>query len=206
MLFDSDENPSDILYDNTNYSHKIGQFEGSIIIKLLGKKHKLVFSNKVEIDEEIIHISGLHLGVIHGKAFSRAEEEEMIPLKIIDFIISLPEKIQSDFDHARFSAIYPNIIRFLNTACLFYQSSEKRIDHLDFMKGEILNRPVALTKKGGVLIGDRLVIDEERRFVFYDTIVIQRNINGEIKIDYENFTNYMKSEITFVLLLGIENF
>ena len=105
-----------------------------------------------------------------------SKEKDLIitDLAQIDFCVELAPALVQQFDKARFSAFYPNIVRFLHTACVYLSNTEYpslEINHLNFVAGEILNRPVAITNNGGIIIGDRLVVDENLNLIFYNTIL-----------------------------------
>ncbi len=183
-----------------------GKFTGGFITKLHNKPGILIFSDNLEIRENEVRIKGLHIGIRNGASFSEERISEIHGIHKVDYCVQLDQEIVSEFDAARFSASYPNIIRFLKTTCLFFDSKEKEINHLDFITGEILNRPVAITHNNGVIIGDRLVVDDNQQLIFYDAILIGRDAKKQIKMNYEDFIMIPLTSFRYILLLGEENF
>jgi len=170
---ETEENPDPIIiYDKyANVLHP-GEYTGGIIIKLQNQVVKMIFSDHVVINEFFLDISGLAVGLRQGRAFSTEQKLHLNSFNDIIYIVRLTPEIIKEFDSARFSAIYPNIVRLLHTAVLYHNPGSKLIDHLDFVAGEILHRPVAILKNHGIIIGDRLVGDEDMHLVFYDCIII----------------------------------
>ncbi len=148
----------------------------------------------------------MHIGFRNGKTYSEDRTSTLNDVAGIDYCIQLEQEIISEFDDARFSASYPNIIRFLKTSCLFLDTDYRQINHLDFVSGEILNRPVAITHNNGVIIGDRLVVDEMKHLIFYDAILIGRDAKKVIQMTYEHFIMIPLSSLRYIVLLGAENF
>jgi len=185
-----------------------GEISGSIIAKVKPRRNYVIFSDKISISPSEIHISGLHVGIRDNKPFTQNRESHFINnLDEIDYVVKLPFDIVRQFDEARFSANYPNIIRFLTSKVLYSDLSENNINLLRFFAGEILNRPIALRKDFGVVISDRVVIDEiEAIPIFYDAIVIQRDENEQLHITYEPLTRYPIDQLSYIILLGVENF
>jgi hypothetical protein len=195
-----------LIVDKLTDTFIVGQYSGGYITKLTGNSDALVFSDNLDITETEIKISGLHVGFKNGKAYSHEETSVINDFGYIDYIIKLDSETISEFDAARFSASYPNIIRFLKTSCVFLDTDYRQINHLDFVAGEILNRPVAVTHNNGIIIGDRLVVDENKHLIFYDAILIGRDFNKKIQMTYEHFIMIPLSSLRYIVLLGAENF
>lgn len=212
-----------VIYDKYANILIPGEYNGGIIIKLQNQVVKMIFSDHVVINEGSLEISGLAVGLRQGKAFSTEQRLHLNSFNDIIYIVRLPPEIIKEFDNARFSAIYPNIVRLLHTAVLYHNQSYKTIDHLDFVAGEILHRPVAILKNHGIIIGDRLVGDEDMHLVFYDCIIIGgvpfqssnqdnsdemgiRPKESNILISYEHFMMFPIEQIETIFLLGTENF
>lgn len=219
-MIESEEIPEPtVIFDKSIGICHPGEYNGGIILKLQHPTVKLIFSDHITLSESSIDVSGLAVGITHGKAFSTEQNLHLDSLNDIVYIVKLEQEIVKEFDNARFSAIYPNIVRFLHTAILYHNSREPKIDHLDFVAGEILHRPVALLKNHGVIIGDRLVGDEDFQLVFYDCIIIggiPSNLQelgvplpineSSIMISYEHFMMFPIEQIESIFLLGTENF
>ena len=78
---------------------------------------------------------------------------------------------------------------------------------MEFVQNEILSRPVALLRNGGIIVADRLVIDEKDCTPnFYDGLFIQRDENQTLQLSYEAIMSYQMDEFQFILILGAENF
>lgn len=203
--FETDNN-SNIMIDRFNDIQAQGIFKGGFITKLTGSTDTLIFSDNLSSEDGQIKITGMHIGFRNGKAYSEDRTSTINDVNGIDYSIQLEQEIISEFDEARFSASYPNIIRFLKTSCMFLDTDYKQINHLDFVSGEILNRPVAITHNNGVIIGDRLVVDEMNHLIFYDAILIGRDAKKTIQMTYEHFIMIPLSSLRYIVLLGAENF
>ena len=199
-----------VIYDSKNNIEFFGEYKGSFIIKLHGDKdtsETIIFSDNVVFSSEGISVKGLHIGVMNNSAFSQNLHSKIAEYRgEVDYVVQLNPEIVKEFDAARFSAIYPNIIRFLHTTCLYTATQFGAINHLTFVKGEIMNRPVGITKNGGIIIGDRVVIDDQLQPIFYDSILINRDENEEITVAYDPFGMISMSYFRFLVLLGAENF
>lgn len=196
-----------VVLDSRADTKNFGEYSGAIITKFKGQTPEIIFSDNLKLREDLFETRGLLVGVKEGKGFSH--DQGLISensIQNIDYIIRIPESIVKEFDDARFSTSFPNIVRFLHTACLFMHHYEYLTNHLEFVQGEILNRPLVLNKDGSVYIADRLVISENNEPILYDSIVISRNENSPIEIYYEPFISVILDDITFILLLGAENF
>lgn len=161
-----------VIYDKYAKISHPGEYKGGLIIKLQNQIVKMIFSDHVILTENSIDISGLAVGIRNGRGFSSEQNLHLNSFNDIIYIVRLEPEIIKEFDNARFSAIYPNIVRLMHTALLYHKSGYRIIDHLDFVAGEILHRPVAILKNHGLIIGDRLVGDEDMHLVFYDCIII----------------------------------
>ncbi len=222
--------PTIIFDKSTNVCHP-GEYNGGIILKLQHPTVKMIFSDHIVLTDHSIDVQGLAVGTAKGKAFSTEQNLHLNSLGDIIFIVRLDPEIVKEFDSARFSAQYPSIVRFLQTTILYLSSPERKIDHLDFVAGEILHRPVALLKNHGLIIGDRLVGEEEItpgdklggkeefNLVFYDCIIIGgiprglRESDNEMEpsesnilVSYEHFMMFPLDQIEMIFLLGTENF
>jgi hypothetical protein len=200
------ESPPTIIYDIINNIVIEGKFAKAMIVKTKPPTNMLIFSDNLEISRDRFYVKGLHVGVIDGKAISEEKETVLMgDLSKIDFCVLLSKDVVGEFDAGRFSTNYPNIIRFLHTACLYNNKDNQKIDHIQFVAGEILNKPVAVGKNIAI-VGDRVVIDENREPTFYDCIIIKRDETNCINLTFEPFYNLTLAELDYILLLGVENF
>ncbi len=195
-----------VIIDKNQNLKKFGEYSGGILTKLVGSTNSLIFSEKLMLSEDPpnLVLNGLHVWFENGKIHSKERESIIKDFDEIDYCIQIKPELVKEFDSARFSAHYPHIVRFLTTACL-YLDAEFKIDHLEFVSGEILNRPVGIGHDNGIILGDRLVIDEGR-LIFYDCILIGRGENQEISQSYEHFLTIPLEFLSSLILLGNENF
>ena len=170
----------------------------------------------------------LEFGVYSGDTINHIAKQ--LPNRKVhgfDSFEGLPENWKAGFDKGRFAATFPNLIRFLHTACVYLETeksdvnvpppaipfeepilnSNMVVNHLNFVKGEILSRPVAVTHNNGVIIGDRLVVGDDLQLIFYDAIVINREKeNQKLFTVYEDFMTLNRRDVCYLVLLGTENF
>ncbi|MHA1475341.1 MAG: hypothetical protein ACTSQ5_09150 [Promethearchaeota archaeon] len=197
-----------VIIDKNQNLKRFGEYSGGIITKLIGSTNSLIFSEKLILSEDPQQLiaNGLHVRFKHGKIDSNEYESVITDFDKIDFCIQLKPELIREFDSARFLAHYPHIVRFLHTACLYLDADSYKIDHLEFVSGEILNRPVGVGHDNGIILGDRLVIDDNRRLIFYDCILIGRGVNGCINQSYEHFLTIPLKFLSSLILLGNEVF
>jgi hypothetical protein len=71
----------------------------------------------------------------------------------------------------------------------------------------MLRNPVALVGNG-VIVADRVVIDERIDPVFYDCLIVGRDENNDLSVSFEPYTNVKKSltdvNLKYIIILGIE--
>jgi hypothetical protein len=113
----------------------------------------------------------------------------------------VPENIMEQFNKEQFP--FPFTISLCHTAGLYLNSDNGEVDHLDFFKNEILKNPVSLIEKG-IIMADKVVINEKGDPVFYDCIIVGRDEAEEIKASYEFFVNIDDKNVSFIIILGIE--
>jgi len=195
-----------VIIDKNQNVRRYGVYSGGILTKLVGSTKSLIFSEKLILSEDTpkLIVNGLHVWFNNGKIYSKEKESIITDFDEIDYCIQLKPELVKEFDQARFSAHYPHIVRFLHTACLFLDADSNKIDHLEFVSGEILNRPVGITHDNGIILSDRLVIDD-RRLIFYDCILIKREKNRVFQ-SYEHFLTIPIKFLSSLILLGNENF
>ena len=198
-----------VIIDKNQNLKRFGEYSGGILTKLIGSTKSLIFSEKLTLSEDPLNlnvkIQGLHVFFENGLIQSKEKESIITDINEIDYCIQLKPELVQEFDSQRFSAHYPHIVRFLHTACLYLDADSYKIDHLQFVSGEILNRPVGIGHDNGIILGDRLVIDD-RRLIFYDCILIGRDENGDISQSYEHFLTIPLKFLASLMLLGNENF
>lgn len=201
-----------ILYDLVKGIKKEGEFVGSIITRCNDDKDSIIFSDNLKISnsEGIFISNGFKVGfeLIYNKisAFSRKIDELSIKdTSSIEYIILIPEDVMQVYDEGQFSDAFPYTLNKLNTAVLYLDDSEYGINHLDFFKEEMLRNPVALVGNG-ILLADRVVIDERSDPVFYDCLIVGRDENSNLSVSYEPITTVKKSltNVKWIIILGIE--
>ncbi len=197
-----------ILYDSLKNRKVIGEFTGSIISKC---HDKIIFSDNLKIfDSEGISISqGLIVGFEDNDnkkiAFSKTSDFNWSDLKLspLEYSILIPENTMERYDKEQFSDDFPYTINLLHTAGLHLNDPEFQINHLDFFKDEILKNPVALITNG-IIVADRVVIDQNGDPVFYDCLIIGRDENDELNVSYESFINVDDKVVKYIIILGVE--
>ncbi|MFW9896763.1 MAG: hypothetical protein ACFFD7_13240 [Candidatus Thorarchaeota archaeon] len=201
-----DESTDYVLYDVLKNRISYGAFTGSIISKC---QDKIIFSDNFTISNSgIISISqGLMVGFEKEdkkpSAFSKKsdfmwESFEDTPL---EYAILISENIMEQYNKEQFS--FPFTISLCHTAGLYLKNARVKIDHLDFFKDEILKNPVSLIEKG-IIMADKVVINEKGDPVFYDCIIVGRDDQDEIKASYELFVNVDDRDVLYIIILGIE--
>ena len=107
------------------------------------------------------------------------------------------------YNREQFTDDFPFTINLLHTAGLYLNHADVEINHLDFFKNEILKNPVSLIENG-IIMADRVVINEIGDPVFYDSIIVGRDDKDEIKVSYETFVNVDDKNVLYIIILGIE--
>ena len=197
-----------VLYDSLNNKISKGKFTGSIISKC---KDKIIFSDNITISNsnEISISQGLIVGFKEKNekitAFSKKSDLiwrnlEEIPL---EYSVLISENIVERYNQEQFTDDFPFTISLLHTAGLYLNNSKSHINHLDFFKEEILKNPVSLIENG-IIMADRVVINEMGDAVFYDSIIVGRDDKDEIKVSYETFVNVDDKNVLYIIILGIE--
>lgn len=198
-----------ILYDSINEIKIIGEFTGSIISKY---EDSIIFSDNIKItDSEGINISqGLLVGFedISEKmiAYSRKSDFswENLEDSALEYCVLMPNDIMELYSEGQFSDAFPFTITLLHTAGLYLNDYKQGINHLDFFKGEILKNPVALIRNG-MLVADRVVINDKGDPVFYDCLIVGRDQKEDLNISFEPLANVDDRVVEFVIILGIES-
>ena len=201
-----------IIYDSLKHIHLNGDFQGSIITRCKDDNNSIIFSDNLKIsDSEGIFINdGLRIGfeLIHDKklAFSRKIEAQWYEdFESIEYSILISEDLMQIYDEGQFSDAYPYTLNKLNTAALYLDDFEYGINHLEFFREEMLKNPVSLVGNG-VIIADRVVIDERIDPVFYDCLIVGRDKNEDLLVSFEPYMNVKKSltDVKYIIILGIE--
>jgi hypothetical protein len=82
------------------------------------------------------------------------------------------------------------------------------VNHLDFVKGEILSHPIALLHHNGILVGDRAVIDDQGYPVIYNAFLVQRSESSRpeeiLSITYEPIIRMNIHFFKWIIILGAE--
>ena len=201
-----------ILYDSVKGIKKEGEFVGSIITRCNDDKDSIIFSDNLKIsNSEGIFISngfkvGFELNYNKMTAFSRKIDELKIKdTSSIEYSILIPEDVMQVYDEGQFSDAFPYTLNKLNTAALYLDDYEYGINHLNFFKEEMLRNPVAIVGNG-IILADRVVIDERSDPVFYDCLIVGRDENSNLSVSYEPITTVKKSltNVKWIIILGIE--
>jgi hypothetical protein len=201
-----------ILFDSVKGIQVEGEFEGSIITRCKDDNDSIIFSDKLKISksEGIFIADGFRVGfeLNYNKkfAFSRKIEAQWYEdFESIEYSILISEDIMNFYDQGQFSDAFPYTLNKLNTAALYLDDHKYGINHLDFFKGEILKNPVAVVGNG-VIVADRVVIDERTDSVFYDCLIVGRDEKEELSVSFEPYMNVKKSltDVKYIIILGIE--
>ncbi len=196
-----------ILYDSFKDIKSNGEFTGSIISKF---QDKIIFSDNIKISdsEGIIITEGLIIGfekkgnnidpISRNSDFKWNLNE--IPL---EYSVKIPEDTMEQYDQGQFSNDFPFTINLLHTAGLLLNDLNFGVNHLNFFKGEILKNPVSMIRNG-IIVADRVVIDDNGNPVFYDCLIVGRDKDDELNISYEPIVNVDDKVIVYIIILGIE--
>ncbi len=197
-----------VLYDSLNNKLSNGKFTGSIISKC---KDKIIFSDNITISNsnEISISQGLIVGFEEEDekitAFSKKSDFLWKNLEETPFEYSvlISENTVEQYNQEQFTDDFPFTINLLHTAGLYLNDAEFKVNHLDFFKDEILKNPVSLIENG-IIMADRVVINEMGDAVFYDCIIVGRDEINMIKVSYETFVNVDDKNVLYIIILGIE--
>ena len=197
-----------VLYDSLNRKISYGTYTGSIISKC---EDKIIFSDNMTISnsDEISISQGLVIGFDEANektnAFSRKSNFAWKNLEesSLEYSVLISESIVDQYNREQFTDDFPFTINLLHTAGLYLNHADVEINHLDFFKNEILKNPVSLIENG-IIMADRVVINEMGDPVFYDSIIVGRDDKDEIKVSYETFVNVDDKNVLYIIILGIE--
>ena len=201
-----------ILFDSVKGIQLDGVFEGSIITRCKDDNDSIIFSDNLKIsNSEGIFITdgfrvGFELNYNKRVAFSRKVEAQWYEdYESIEYSILISEDIMQIYDEGQFSDAFPYTLNKLNTAALYLDDFKYGINHLEFFKEEMLRNPVGLVGNG-VIVADRVVIDERGDPVFYDCIIAGRDGNEDLSVSFEPYMNVKKSltDVKYIIILGIE--
>ena len=201
-----------ILYDSVKGIQLEGTFEGSIITRCKDDNDSIIFSDNLKIanSEGIFIADGFRVGfeLNYNKkiAFSRKIEAQWYEdFESIEYSILLSEDIMHIYDEGQFSDAFPYTLNKLNTAALYLDDYQYGINHLEFFKEEMLRNPVALVGNG-VIVADRVVIDERIDPVFYDCLIVGRDEKEDLSVSFEPYMNVKQSltDVKYIIILGIE--
>ena len=197
-----------VLYDSLNKKISHGTYTGSIISKC---EDKIIFSDNMTISnsDEISISQGLVIGFDENNekttAFSRKSDFTWRNLgeSSLEYSVLISDNIVDQYNREQFTDDFPFTINLLHTAGLYLNHADVEINHLDFFKNEILKNPVSLIENG-IIMADRVVINEMGDPVFYDSIIVGRDDKDEIKVSYETFVNVDDKNVLYIIILGIE--
>lgn len=205
---DMRDQPSNLLFDSRLNISQTGTHIGSIITILDDNAQSMIFSDKIDIMDDKIVLEGLKVGVKEKAAlcykgkFTCKKKDIIFSVKIDDYIVE-------QFENERFNASFPYMISVLNTHLLFRNSEETKVNHLDFVQGEILNHPIGLLFNNSIIVGDRLVVDNLKYPVFYDAFLVSRKAYDAqpselIEVSYEPIRRLDINFIKYIIILGVE--
>jgi hypothetical protein len=197
-----------VLYDSLNKKILYGTYTGSIISKC---EDKIIFSDNMTISnsDEISISQGLVIGFeeINKKttAFSKKSDFTWINSEesSLEYSVLISENTVDQYNREQFTDDFPFTINLLHTAGLYLNYVDLEINHLDFFKNEILKNPISLIENG-IIMADRVVINEMGDPVFYDSIIVGRDDKDEIKVSYETFVSVDDKNVLYIIILGIE--
>ena len=201
-----------IIYDSVKGINLEGEFQGSIITRCKDDNNSNIFSDNVKIynSEGIFINNGLRVGfeLNYDKkiAFSRKIEAQWYEdFQSIEYSILISEDLMQVYDEGQFSDAFPYTLNKLNTAALYLDDYKYGINHLEFFREEMLRNPVSLVGNG-VILADRVVIDERIDPVFYDCLIVGRDENENLLVSFEPYMNVKKSltDVKYIIILGIE--
>ncbi len=199
-----------VLYDLIQGIIIEGEYLGSIITKYKDDRKSVIFSDQVKIskDNGLFFEKGLTIGfeILNHKssAFSRKLDNFTISdLSTIEYCVRIPDDIMFLYDEGQFSDTFPFTINLLHTSGLYLDDYKYGINHFDFFHGEILNNPISLINNG-IILADRVVIDDQGDPVFYDCLIVGRDEKENLKVSYEPLTNVDDKAVEFIIILGIE--
>jgi hypothetical protein len=197
-----------VLYDSFSKKISNGKYSGSIISKC---EDKIIFSDNMTISNsnQISISQGLIIGFdeVNEKitAFSRKSDFIWRNLEdsSLEYSVLISENTVDQYNREQFTDDFPFTINLLHTAGLYLNQADLEINHLDFFKDEILRNPVSLIENG-IIMADRVVINDMGDPVFYDCIIVGRDEKDEIKVSYETFVNVDDKNVLYIVILGIE--
>jgi hypothetical protein len=201
-----------ILFDSVKGIQLEGEFEGSIITRCKDDNNSIIFSDNLKISnsEGIFIVNGFRVGfeLDYNKksAFSRKIEAQWYEdFESIEYSILISEDIMQIYGEGQFSDAFPYTLNKLNTAALYLDDYRYGINHLEFFKGEMLRNSITLVGDG-VIVADRVVIDERIDPVFYDCLIVGRDENEDLSVSFEPYMNVKKSltNVKYIIILGIE--
>ncbi|NVM35799.1 MAG: hypothetical protein HWN81_09400 [Candidatus Lokiarchaeota archaeon] len=196
-----------VLFDSLKDIKINGEFTGSIISKYWDK---IIFSDNIKISdsEGIIISDGLITGFekLGNKVHPFSKKMDFkwnLTETPLEYSVCIPEDTMEQYDQGQFSNEFPYTINLLHTAGLLLNDLKSGLNHLDFFKGEILKNPIAMIRNG-IIVADRVVIDDNGDPVFYDCLIVGRDKNEDINISYEPIINVDDRVVEYIIILGIE--
>ncbi len=208
FLVESSQNTT-VLFDTQAGIYKEGKFVGAIIIRTNDTYSSLIVSDNAVLESgEVTIKGGLIIGFEGKDAFSR-ELDLTTPLleknpHKIEYIVLVGDDIIQQFDEGSFSHAFPYTISFLHTAGITHISPQNPVDHLEFVRGEILARPIArFIKDDMVTFADRLVIDQNGDPVFYDSFTVKRD-GSQLTVEYDPIFAINDVYLKYLLVIGSE--
>jgi hypothetical protein len=201
------EETEDFIIDNKRGILRKGTFAGAVIIRPNNPFESLIMADNLTLGDTLQVNGGLLVGVRGVEAFSREVNfEASPPFQTVDYAVQINPEIMDSFDQGSLASSFPFTISFLHTALLWYQApDDNSINHLDFVRGEILARPVACDIEGGIIVGDRLVINQSGDPIFYNAFSVSRSESSNTEVYYEPMLSVGERFLKFIVILGSEN-
>jgi len=202
-----------ILIDKINDIETYGEFYGPIVSKLKDKHDSIILSSNIKISKEsgIQIVQGIQIGIKEftdtKTAFCRKVKKLFLEESIIEFIFEIPNYSMEELERTQIEMVkFPFCLTFLYTSLLFYNDYKACINHLDFMKEEIIDNPIALTRNG-IIIADRIVISGimSSTLTFYNAVIIGRNEDDALNLSYELLISIETSMIRHIIIVGRED-
>ena len=203
-----------VIFDRLYGKKSFGKYTQSIIVKFSNTYPGILFGDKLNFEKDdetgdfAMELSGLRIFFekinTHSKSVTMTLDKAKI-MEQIDYAVLLGDDIVEGYDAGRFGS-FMTTIRFAKTQGLFYEMDDGKCDHRTFVSGEILNRAAAVMKNSGIIIADRLFINENILTpTFFDAILISRD-EKTLNATYEPWYSCEIDDLRMIALLGAENF
>lgn len=204
-----DDRDSLTIFDARNGITRPGSYAGAIVTRLKDFYDSIIISDNVAITGDILHVDkGLLVGFEKTEAFSRPVTIETSIGNggpgTVDYVFRVGDEIIEQFDQGSFSNAFPYTLSFLHSAGILKIDEAHAVNHLDFVRGEILARPVArYLQNAQITFADRLVVDQRGDPVFYNCFHIRRG-DACVSAEYEPIATVDEQALRYLLIIGSE--